>query len=114
MVMTNVKDMVKLMGVGFGCGRRMELSEKPRFITEDHIKNIKDKGFKHVRLLIHWGEHTGMCVPYTVEPEWFEKVDAVIDLCLKNQLIVVLSSSDEAWIDNVKEVKWKAYLSRYK
>ena len=35
--MTNVKDMVKLMGVGFGCGRRMELSEKPRFITEDHI-----------------------------------------------------------------------------
>ena len=114
MVMTNVVDMVKLMGVGFGCGRRMELSDKPRFITEDHITSIKESGFKHVRLLVHWGDHTGNNVPYKVEEEWFVKVDAVIDLCLNNQLIVVLSSSDEAWMDNCKESKFKAYLSRYK
>ena len=92
--------MVKFMGVGLALGRRLDLDEKPRDVTEEHIKAIKEKGFGHVRLLVHCGSHTGNLPPYEIEKDWLVKVEGVVNMCIKNDLFVVLSLSNETWMSS--------------
>lgn len=57
-------------------------------IKEEYIKMIAEAGFNSVRIPITWSAHASKKFPYTIEPDFFKKVDKIVDLCLKNNLAV--------------------------
>ena len=56
------------------------------------IADIAKQGFQSVRIPIRWGVHTQPAAPYTIDPGFFKKVDAVVDECLANGLAVILDN----------------------
>lgn len=56
--------------------------------TDFDAKRIADAGFKSVRLATCWVKHSEPTAPYTIDPEFFKKVDGIVDLCLKHGLAV--------------------------
>lgn len=57
-------------------------------ISEDDILSIADVGFESVRFDICWAKHSLSQHPYTIEPEFFEKIDTVIGWCFRHNLAV--------------------------
>ncbi len=64
--------------------------DKP--LKKDAIKGIAEQGFNNVRIPIRWSEHTSKSDPYTIDPAFFRKVDAIVEECLDNGLAVVIDN----------------------
>lgn len=64
--------------------------DKP--IKDGVIKSIAKAGFNSVRIPIRWGDHTIKTAPYTIDPEFFKKVDSIVDECLKEGLAVTVDN----------------------
>ena len=56
------------------------------------IKGIAKQGFQSVRIPIRWADHTLKTAPYTIDPAFFTKVDAIVDECLASGLAVTLDN----------------------
>lgn len=94
----------------------------------EHIKMISDAGFNSVRLNVTWSVHASKTAPYTIEPSFFEKVDDVVKLCLKNKLAVSIDlhyypyinmhegDSTVSFDDNIKRFYslWEQIAKHYK
>lgn len=65
-------------------------SDKP--LKAGAIKGIAKQGFQSVRIPIRWADHTLKVAPYTIDPAFFTKVDAIVDECLANGLAVTLDN----------------------
>lgn len=59
-------------------------------IEDAHIFEIARAGFDTVRLPVRWDTRSMKSAPYTIEPEFFDRVDHIIDLALSEGLQVVL------------------------
>lgn len=56
--------------------------ERDAPLEEGEIKSIADAGFDSVRLNVCWSRHCADTYPYTIDPEFFNKVDDIIDECI--------------------------------
>lgn len=56
------------------------------------VKAIAKAGFESVRIPIRWADHTIKTAPYTIDPAFFTKVDAIVDECLAAGLAVTLDN----------------------
>jgi endoglucanase len=97
-------------------------------IKPDYIKMIAEAGFNSVRLPIAWSVHSSNTSPYTIEPAFFKKVDNIVNLCLKNDLAVVIDMHYYPYInmhyadpvlsfdDNIKRfyLLWEQIAEHYK
>ncbi len=61
-------------------------------LKQGSIKDIASKGFNSVRIPIRWGAHTLPSAPYTINPDFFKKVDGIVNECLANGLAVILDN----------------------
>ncbi len=61
-------------------------------LKQGSIKAIASQGFNSVRIPIRWGAHTLQKVPYTIDPDFFKKVDGIVNECLENGLAVILDN----------------------
>ncbi len=59
-------------------------------LKQGSIKDIASKGFNSVRIPIRWGAHTLPSAPYTINPDFFKKVDGIVNECLANGVEVEL------------------------
>ena len=92
------------------------------------IKKIAKAGFKSVRIPILWAAYTGEKAPYTIDPAFLQKVDAVVDECIANGLAVILdnhyyplisfgfSPRDLSYQDNIDRLYsiWEQLSAHYK
>ena len=84
--------------------------------TDEQLKFLKEQGFRTVRLPVTWYAH--MDSTGTVDPEWFEEVNEVVDRILSYDFYVIINIHHDAgmkgWIKADPELfEQYEYLYRY-
>ncbi|MEO0754342.1 MAG: cellulase family glycosylhydrolase, partial [Pseudomonadota bacterium] len=60
-------------------------------IEEDHFAAIAAQGFDSVRIPIAWSNYTSGAPDFTIDPDWFDRVDEVIGWALAADLNVIIN-----------------------
>lgn len=82
------------IGRGVNLGNALEAPREGAWgvvIKEEFFPLIKEKGFSSVRVPVKWSGHAQTTPPYTIDPEFFERVDWVVEQALANDLVVILN-----------------------
>jgi endoglucanase len=85
---------VQTLGRGVNLGNALEAPSEGDWgvvIKEEFFARIKDAGFDSVRIPVRWSAHAGETAPYTIDPEFFARVDQVVNWALARDLQVVLN-----------------------
>lgn len=103
----NIKDMefVAHMGVGWNLGNTLDTKNidetkwgNPK-ATQELIDAVSAKGFKTLRIPITWQYHMGDAPDYTIEKEWLDRVEEVVNYGLINDMYVIINiHHDEEWL----------------
>ncbi|MBN1397075.1 MAG: cellulase family glycosylhydrolase [Bacteroidetes bacterium] len=66
--------------------------------TQAMIDQIKQKGFKTIRIPITWYSHLGPAPDYTIDTAWLDRVEEVVNYALTNEMYVILNlHHEESW-----------------
>jgi endoglucanase len=76
-----------------GSGLDTEISWGNPRITKELLAALKDRGLDIVRLPVSWEPH--LDAEYNIDPEWFDRVQAVVDDALAEGLYVILNTQHE-------------------
>jgi endoglucanase len=117
--------MNKLIGRGINIGGALDTpkteGEWGVTLQDEYFQIIKDAGFNSIRLPIRWNAHAENIPPYTIDPNFFKRIDWAINNCLSRGITVVLTTHhyDELYSDpNGQKDKfvamWKQIAERYK
>lgn len=60
-------------------------------LEEEYFELIGDKGFDFVRIPIRWSAHAEENPPYTINPEFFDRIDWVINQALSRNLSAIIN-----------------------
>jgi endoglucanase len=117
-------EQVRRLGRGVNFGNALEApieGEWGMIIQENYFPLIRQAGFDTVRIPIRWSAHAKDEAPYTIEPEFFQRVDWVIDKALEYDLNAVINvhhydelfaAPSTHWTRFIEI--WKAIAERYK
>ena len=108
-----------------GAGVSSETSWGNPATTKEMIDAVKAGGFDMIRIPITWGGHMGAAPDYTVDEEWFGRVQEVVNYAYDNDMYVIINSHheedwripDNAHIDAVDEqvgALWGQIAERFK
>ncbi len=118
----------KRLGAGVNLNSTLDGLHGNEPIKPGTIKKIAQAGFKSVRIPILWPAHMEASAPYTIDPAFFAKVDAVVSECLENGLAVILDNhyyplisfgftpQDLSYSDNIDRMYslWQQVSAHYK
>ncbi|HQY25004.1 MAG TPA: glycoside hydrolase family 5 protein [Thermoflexales bacterium] len=82
------------LGRGMNIGNALEGPREGAWgvmIQDYYFPLIRKAGFDSVRLPIKWSAHAELNAPYTIDPEFMARIDAVVDQALKAGLAVVVN-----------------------
>jgi len=89
-------------------------------IKPTYFKAIRDAGFNHVRIPVRFSAHTSQTTPYSIEPNFFNMVDNIINQGLETGLTVILDLHhyDEIMVDPAGQREkfqaiWKQLANHY-
>lgn len=130
------------MGMGWNLGNQLEAlsGSTPKetgwgnpIIKEDLLKLVKEQGFSTVRIPVSYLSHIGEGPDYTIEKQWLDRVQEVVDYSINNGLYTIINmhgdgyyTIDGAWLlcaepaDKQTEIKakyeavWKQIAERFK
>jgi endoglucanase len=112
------------LGRGVNLGNALEAPEEGEWgmvIEADFFTLIRDAGFDTVRVPIRWSAHAEEAAPYTIDGDFFERVDWVVDQALAQDLNVVINMHhyDELFEDPETHADrfvgmWEQIAERYK
>jgi len=70
-------------------------------LKEEYFQLAQEAGFTAVRVPIRWNAHAGAAAPYTIAPEFFKRIDWVVEQAFSHNLVVVLDfhNYDEMMLD---------------
>jgi len=60
-------------------------------LKDEYFQLIKQQGFTAVRLPVRWSAHAMEDAPYTIDPEFFKRVDWAVEQALANDLTIVVN-----------------------
>ncbi len=84
----------KRLGRGINLGNALDAPNEGEWgvmLKEEYFKIIADAGFDSVRIPCRWSNHALEKKPYTIDPNFFGRVDWAIKNALKNNLYVMLN-----------------------
>lgn len=84
----------KNIGKGINFGNALEAPNEGEWglvIKESYVQAIADAGFNSVRLPICWSAHTSKNYPYSIDATFLNRVDEVMNWCLKRNLAVIIT-----------------------
>lgn len=136
----NQSQMVEAMGPGWNLGNQLEsvtdnVPEETNWgnpvITEKLIQSVKAAGFKSIRIPVSYFAKIDDDKDYTIDSKWLDRVQEVVDYCIKNDLYAVINihgdgynTIDGSWLlcngKNQTEIKkkykkvWKQIAERFK
>lgn len=82
------------LGRGINLGNALEAPQEGAwgvFLQEEYFTAIAEAGFQHVRVPIRWNAHALAAPPYTIDPDFFARIDWVVEQATANGLLVVLN-----------------------
>jgi endoglucanase len=113
----------KALGRGVNFGNALEAPREGEWglkLEAEFFVKIKQAGFDHVRVPIKWPAHAEQEAPYTIDPEFLERIDWVLDQARKQQLGVVLDMHHYDQLDKQPEKElpratalWQQIATRY-
>jgi len=117
----------KRLGRGINLNGVLDNNSGDRPINPKYIKMIAEAGFNSIRLPVCWTAHCSKSAPYTISPAFFDRVDSLVNLCLKNNLAVSIDIHYYPYInmgpdktisfdDNIKRfyLLWEQIAEHYK
>ncbi len=101
----SAKELVAEMTAGWNLGNTLEATSasglasetswgNPK-VTKEQIDAVCEKGFDSIRIPITWGNHVGEAPDYTIDPEWMDRVEEVINYALDDGMYVLIDSHHE-------------------
>lgn len=79
---------------GINLGNALEAPSEGEWgmvIEEEYIELIRQAGFDAVRIPIRWNAHAKSTKPYTIDPDFFERVDEVVGWAMDRDLLVMIN-----------------------
>nr|ADD62401.1 cellulase [Bacillus sp. BG-CS10] len=67
-------------------------------VTRELIKTIADEGYKSIRIPVTWENQMGNAPDYTINEDFFSRVEQVIDWALEEDLYVMLNLHHDSWL----------------
>lgn len=67
-------------------------------VTKDFLKEIRKQGFKSIRIPITWDGRMGGAPDYTINPDWMDRVQEVVDWSLQEGLYVMINLHHDNWM----------------
>lgn len=136
----NQSQIVEAMGPDWNLGNQLEsvtdnVPEETNWgnpvITEKLIQSVKAAGFKSIRIPVSYFAKIDDDKDYTIDSKWLDRVQEVVDYCIKNDLYAVINihgdgynTIDGGWLlcngKNQTEIKkkykkvWKQIAERFK
>lgn len=92
---TDIEQANVRLGRGVNLGNALEAPIEGTWgvtLQEDYFRLIKNAGFDTVRLPVRWSAHAQKLPPYTVDPDFFSRVDWAIDQATANGLNIVVNA----------------------
>lgn len=96
----NAVDFAKAMKLGWNLGNTLDatgtsfLSSETSWgqppVTRALIDYVRECGFTSIRIPVSWGKHTD--AEYTIDPEWLDRVNVIVDYAVDAGLYVILNS----------------------
>jgi len=93
----------KLIGRGVNLGNALEAPSEGELgvtLKEEYFQVIKDAGFDSVRLPVRWNAHALEQKPYTIDPNFFARVDWAVNCTLSRGLALMLNIHHYDGLDN--------------
>jgi endoglucanase len=84
----------RLLGRGINLGNALEAPKEGDWgmtLEADYFQKIKDAGFKSVRIPICWSAHAQPTPPYTIDADFFKRIDWAIEQALSRQLTAIIN-----------------------
>jgi endoglucanase len=114
----------KKLGRGINLGNALEAPKEGEWgvtLKPEYFKAIKAAGFDTLRLPVNWAGHARAGAPYTIDPEFAERVDWAIDQALANRLNIIVNVHHYAGMDQDPDKHlprlaglWKQIAARYR
>lgn len=112
-------DLVKEIRIGWNLGNTMdatggygvfsEMSWGNPITTKELIDAVKAAGFNTLRIPTTWQNHLGPAPNYTINKEWMDRVQEIVDYAMANDMFVILNAHHEDWYfpsyDNLNTAK---------
>jgi endoglucanase len=87
-------EMNRRLGRGVNLGNALEAPQEGEWgvtLQEAYFELIAERGFDSVRIPIRWSTHAALEEPYTLDPDFFERVDWAVENALSRDLAVVIN-----------------------
>jgi endoglucanase len=117
-------DLFKTLGPGMNFGNALEAPKEGEWglkLEASYFKIIKDAGFRSIRVPVKWSAHAEKVAPYTIDADFFKRIDWVLDQAEANKLSVVLNCHHYDEMDNEPDkhlprliALWEQVAGRYK
>lgn len=114
----------KSLGRGVNLGNALEAPKEGEWglkLDASYFKIIHDAGFNTVRVPVKWSAHAAKTAPYTIDAEFFKRIDWVLDQAEANKLNVVLNCHHYDEMDKTPDTHlprlvtlWEQIAKRYK
>lgn len=111
------------LGHGVNFGNALEANREGDWgltIEDRYLHLVREAGFDSIRLPVRWSAHAAQQAPYTIDPQFFQRIDHLLDLAEQVGLNVVLNIHHYEELDrdpDGHEVRflylWRQISSRY-
>lgn len=78
--------------------------------TLDMVKAVKAQGFNAIRIPVRWGQHCDMTT-MEIDAAWTARVKEVVDWCLDEDLMVIINTHHDLWLEHYPTNAKKAELN---
>ncbi|NKI30355.1 glycoside hydrolase family 5 protein [Croceivirga thetidis] len=104
--------LVAQMGVGWNLGNSFDVENRDKTFwgnplpTKAMIDLVASAGFKTLRIPVTWGYHQSITEPFTIEQDYINRVQKVVDYGIENDLFVIINvHHDDDWVQLVSSEK---------
>ncbi len=84
----------KMLGRGVNLGNALDAPEEGAWgftLKEEYFQAIKDAGLDSVRIPVRWSAHALDEPPYTIDPDFFKRVDWAVNCAMSRNLPAILN-----------------------
>jgi len=116
--------MNKLLGRGVNLGNIFEAPNEGEWgvmLKEEYFDIIKQAGFNSIRLPVRWSAHALAEKPYTINPEFFKRIDWAVNCALSRNMLIIVNVQQyvELYADPLPQKErfiaiWKQIAEHYK
>lgn len=97
-------EIVAEMGIGWNLGNSFDVRSKNKtawgnpLSTGEHVKDVREMGFKTLRIPVTWDYDQEETAPYTIEPDYLSRIQKIVNEGLMNDMHVIINTHHDDWI----------------